>query len=280
MKLVRYGAPGEEQPGILDPGGNIRSLVGIVPDICGPELSAATLDRIRQLDISSLPLIENGVRFGPCIGSVSKIVGVAQNYHCFVSHADLPYPKHPVLFIKPPSSISGPTDDILLEHDSDKADWEIELGVVIGRTARSVSTSLAMEHVAGFCILNDITERGRVARTGQFVDGKSADTFAPIGPYLVTTDEVEDHTNLGIYFDLNGDRYQNGNTSSMIFGVDYLISHISKLMTLVPGDVIATGTPKGVGARSVPPRFLRAGDEIRASIDHLGLQRAKVIARS
>ena len=279
MKLLRYGAPGEEQPGILDPEGRTRSLAGVLADISGPALSADSLERLRQIDPHSLPIIADGVRLGPCIAGVSKVVGVAQNYHCFLAHAGLPEPKHPILFIKPASSISGPTDDIVLEHDSDKADWEIELGVVIGRTARSIPSSIATEYIAGYCVLNDITERGRVARSGQFVDGKSADTFTPIGPYLVTRDEVEDHQNLGIYFDLNGERYQDGNTSSMIFGVEYLISHISKVMTLVPGDIIATGTPKGVGARAVPPRFLQAGDQLVARVDHLGAQSTRVIAR-
>jgi 2-keto-4-pentenoate hydratase/2-oxohepta-3-ene-1,7-dioic acid hydratase in catechol pathway len=280
MKLLRYGVAGEEQPGILDPEGRIRSLVGVVPDIAGEALSAESLARIGSLDVLSLPCVDDSVRLGACVGAVSKVVGVAQNYHDFISHAGLPAPKHPVLFIKPPSSICGPTDDIALQVSADKADWEVELGVVIGRTARSVSVEQAMEYVVGFCLLNDITERGRIARSGQFLDGKSADTFTPIGPYLVTKEDIEDHRNLGIYFDLNGERYQSGNTASMIFGVEFLISHISGLMTLLPGDIIATGTPMGVGARATPARFLRAGDHMSGSIDKLGQQISKVIARA
>ncbi len=278
MKLLRYGLPGEEKPGILDPDGHIRSLVGIVQDIGGAALSSESLARLEVLDVLSLPRIDDSVRLGPCVGSVSKVVGVAQNYHDFVSHAGLPMPKYPILFLKPSSSICGPTDDIVLPPDADRADWEVELGVVIGQTARRVSLEQAMYCVAGFCVLNDITERGRVARSGQFVNGKSGDTFTPVGPYLVTKNEIKDHKNLGIYFDLNGERYQNGNTASMIFGVDFLISHISELMTLLPGDVLATGTPKGVGARATPERYLRAGDHLVASLDQLGQQTAKVVA--
>jgi len=278
MKLVRYGVHGEEQPGLIDSDGAIRSLTGIVPDIAGPVLSAEGLDQLRSVDPFSLPLVEMPVRLGPCIGGVSKVVGVAQNYSCFLEQASLPEPKHPVLFIKPPSSISGPNDDILLPADAEKADWEIELGVVISHRARKIPVADAMSYVAGYCLLNDITERGRFAKTTQFVDSKSADTFTPVGPYFVTKDEIADHRNLGIYFDLNGQRYQNGNTKLMIFGVETLLSHISSLMTLMPGDILATGTPKGVGARSTPPRFLRVGDRVRASIEGLGEQNAQVVA--
>lgn len=280
MKLLRYGPAGEEQPGILDSEGGIRSLIGIVPDIAGAALSAKSLNRIGELDVLSLPRVENSVRLGACVGTVSKVVGVAQNYYDFVSHAGLEPPKQPVLFFKPPSSICGPFDDILLPSDADKADWEIELGVIIGKTAQSVPIEQAMDYVAGFCVLNDITERGRFARSGQFLNGKSADTFTPVGPYLVTKDEITDHKNLGIYFDLNGERYQNGNTGSMIFGVEFLINHISQLMSLQPGDIIATGTPKGVGGRATPVRFLRAGDHLCGSVDQLGQQVSKVISTS
>ncbi len=277
MKLLRYGAPGEEKPGLLDSEGVIRSLVGVIPDITGKTLSAEQLKELASVDPHTLPCIASTERLGPCVGGVSKVVGVAQNYSCFLAQAGLPDPKHPILFIKPPSSISGPDDDVVLASDSDKADWEVELGVVISKVAQSVSPEVAMDYVAGYCLLNDITERGRVARSGQFVDGKSADTFTPIGPWLVTKDEIPDHRNLGIYFDLNDHRYQSGNTSAMIFGIEFLISYISKLMTLMPGDILATGTPMGVGARSTPPRFLRAGDRIVASVDHLGTQKATVV---
>lgn len=278
MKLLRYGGPGEEQPGLLDSHGVLRSLSGIVPDIAGDVLSPEGLAHLRTVDPCSLPRVEGSVRLGPCVGGTSKVVGVAQNYSCFVERAGLPQPQHPILFLKPPSSIAGPNDDVLLPSDAQKADWEIELGVVISRRARKVRPDDAMDYVAGYCVLNDITERGRFAKTSQFVDGKSADTFTPIGPYLVTKDEVADHRNLGIFFDLNGERYQDGNTGSMIFGVETLLSHISNLMTLMPGDILATGTPSGVGARATPPRFLRVGDQLSASIEGLGQQNARVIA--
>lgn len=279
MKLVRYGNPGEELPGLIDHDGAVRSLSGIVPDIAGAALSPESLQKLQALDPATLPLSDPG-RFGPCVGGTSKVVGVAQNYHCFIEHAGMPMPKHPILFLKPQSSICGPTDDILLHADDEKADWEIELGVVIGQTARRVPVHEAMNYIAGYCVLNDITERGRFAKSGQFVDGKSADTFTPVGPWLVTKDEVPDHRNLGIYFDLNGVRYQNGHSGSMIFGVEFLISHISGLMTLSPGDILATGTPRGVGGRSDPPRFLRVGDQVHASIDGMGEQSARVVAVS
>jgi 2-keto-4-pentenoate hydratase/2-oxohepta-3-ene-1,7-dioic acid hydratase in catechol pathway len=280
MKLLRYGTPGAEQPGLVDSDGAIRSLVGIVPDIANDVLSAEGLERLRKLDPKALTLVKGPVRLGPCVGGITKVVGVAQNYSCFVEQAGLPEPKHPILFIKPTSSITGPDDDILLPSDAEKADWEVELGVVISKAARKVSPENAMDYIAGYCVLNDITERGRFAKTGQYVDGKSADTFTPVGPYLVTKDEVADHRNLRIYFDLNGQRYQNGNTSLMIFGVETLLSHISTLMTLMPGDIIATGTPMGVGGRSTPPRFLRVGDRLSASIDGMGQQNARVVADS
>jgi 2-keto-4-pentenoate hydratase/2-oxohepta-3-ene-1,7-dioic acid hydratase in catechol pathway len=279
MRLLRYGLPDQEQPGILDSDGGIRSLVGIIPDVAGAALSPDSLARIGTLDISSLPHVDGPVRLGACVGAISKVVGVAQNYYDSLSHAGLPIPEQPKLFIKPPSSICGPNDAVVLPPDADKADWEVELGVVMGQTARRVSVEKAMDYVAGFCVLNDITERGRLARSGQFVNAKSSDTFTPVGPYLVTKDEIKDYRNLGMYFDLNGERYQDGKTASMIFSPEFLISHISELMTLMPGDIIATGTPKGVGAQATPPRYLRVGDHLQASLDHLGRQDSRIVAR-
>jgi 2,4-diketo-3-deoxy-L-fuconate hydrolase len=278
MKLLRYGPVGEEQPGLIDGDGVIRSLTGVIPDVSGPALSPESLERLQRLETAALPIVAADVRLGPCVGSVSKVIGVAQNYRCFLEHAGLPTPSRPILFLKPPSTICGPTDPIELPRDANKADWEVEVGVVIGTLARRIPPMQVMDHVAGYCLVNDITERGRFALSGQFVDSKSADTFTPLGPYMVTKDEIASYRELGIRLELNGELYQNGRASSMVFDVAELVSHISTLMTLMPGDIVATGTPTGVGARSTPPRFLRPGDQMIASVDRLGEQRSRVIA--
>jgi 2,4-diketo-3-deoxy-L-fuconate hydrolase len=278
MKLLRHGACGFERPGILDTNGRIRDLSSVVPDIGGDVLTSEGLAEIATLDLDRLPMVDPGTRIGACVGAVSKVIGVGQNYHDFVAHAGVPIPTLPVLFLKPPSTLCGPNDDIILPAVASQADWEAELGVIIGKTARAVSATDAMQYVAGFCTLNDITERAWIASSSQLLYGKGLDTFTPIGPYLVTRDEVKHPERLGIQLDLNGERRQDGNTASMIFDLCFLISHISRLMTLMPGDVLATGTPAGVGARASPPVFLRPGDRLRLAVELLGEQNARVVA--
>lgn len=278
MKLLRHGNPGSERPGILDASGHARDLSAVIADISPATLTPAALAMLRTIDPTKLPLIPADTRLGPCVGSVSKVIGVTQNYHDFVAHAGLPVPTKPALFLKPSSSLCGPNDDIVLPPAATQADWEAELGVVFGQIARHVSPEEAMTYVAGFCVLNDITERGWIAQSGQLLNGKAADTFTPLGPWLVTADEVPEPQRLGIYLDLNGKRWQDGNTASMVFNIRFLISHISQFMTLLPGDVLATGTPAGVGGKATPPVFLRAGDELRLGVENLGEQRARVVA--
>jgi len=278
MKLLRHGQPGEERPGILDSAGNIRDLTGVIPDISAETLAPAALAALRTLDLATLPVVAADVRLGPCVGSISKVVGVGQNYHDFIERSGLPLPAKPLLFMKPLSTLCGPNDDIVLPAGAMQADWEAELGVVFGRPAQNVTQEDAMSYVAGFCVINDITERGWIAESGQLLNGKGADTFTPIGPWLVTSDEVPDPQNLGVHLDLNGEKWQDGNTASMIFNIRFLISHISRFMTLLPGDVLATGTPAGVGGRATPPVFLRAGDRMRLGVEGLGEQRSRVVA--
>jgi 2-keto-4-pentenoate hydratase/2-oxohepta-3-ene-1,7-dioic acid hydratase in catechol pathway len=278
MKLLRHGKAGEERPGLVDNAGRGRDLSGVVPDISPETLDPATLTMLRAIDPETLPLLETGVRLGPCVGSVRKVIGVGQNYHDFVARAGLPVPTRPVLFLKPPSSLCGPDDDIILPAHATQADWEAELGIVFGQTASNVSADDAMNHVAGFCVVNDITERGWIAESGQLLNGKGADTFTPVGPWLVTADEIHDPQNLGIYLERNETRWQDGSTADMIFNLRFLISHISRFMTLLPGDILATGTPAGVGARATPPEFLRPGDTLRLGVEHLGEQCSRVIA--
>jgi ureidoglycolate lyase/2,4-diketo-3-deoxy-L-fuconate hydrolase len=278
MKLLRYGTAGQERPGILDSQGRIRDLSGVVPDIGPGTLTPDGLAALRSIDVAALPLVGGEPRIGPCVGAISKIVGVGQNYHDFVEHAGMPVPVRPVLFLKPLSTLCGPNDDIVLPAHAQEADWEAELGVVFGKRVSCVAPEEALDTIAGYCVINDITERGWAREGGQLLNGKAADTFTPIGPYLVTRDEIEDPQTLGIRLDLNGNRWQDGNTSSMIFDVRFLISYISRFMTLLPGDVLATGTPKGVGGKATPPVFLRAGDRMTLGVEGLGEQRSRVVA--
>jgi 2-keto-4-pentenoate hydratase/2-oxohepta-3-ene-1,7-dioic acid hydratase in catechol pathway len=277
MKLVRYGNKGSERPGMLDAHGALRDLSGIIHDIDRRALSRGSLDALRGVDPSGLPLIAANQRLGACVGSVGKFVCVGLNYSDHAAESGMEVPKEPVLFMKATSSICGANDEIVLPRHSEKTDWEVELGVVIGTEAKYVSESEALSHVAGYCVVNDISERAyQLEGTGQWVKGKSADTFGPIGPWLVTADEVPDPQNLRLWLEVDGHRYQDGSTAMMVFDVAHLISYISRYMSLQPGDIISTGTPPGVGLGQKPPRFLRAGNVVRLGIHGLGTQHQTV----
>lgn len=277
MRLLRYGVPGQERPGILDNEGRIRELSTIVKDISGDVLTSAVLTAISRTDIDSLPLVEGTPRLGPCIGRVGKIICIGLNYVDHAAETAQSVPKEPVIFFKATSAINGPNDDVILPPDSVQTDWEVELGVVIGDAARYVSEDNALRHVAGYCIINDISERDyQLNRSGQWVKGKSCDTFCPLGPYFVFRDAVTDPQRLQLRLDVNDRRVQDGSTEAMIFSVSHLVSYLSQFMSLQPGDIISTGTPAGVGMACKPPVFLKPGDVMTASIDGLGEQRQRV----
>ena len=279
MKLVRYGPAGKEQPGILDVQNKIRSLAGVVPDIAGDALMPDSLARLRQIDPASLPLVSGNPRLGPCVGGVGKFICAGLNYSDHAAESGMAVPAEPIIFMKATSCLSGPNDDIVIPRGSQKTDWEVELGVVIGKTAKYVAETDALAHVAGFCVVNDVSERAfQLEGTGQWVKGKSADTFGPIGPWLVTADEIPNWNDLEMWLDVDGRRFQNGNTKTMVFGVEFLVSYLSRFMSLRPGDVIATGTPPGVGHGQKPPVYLRAGNEVRLAVAGLGEQRQRVVA--
>lgn len=281
MKLLRYGAAGAEKPGLLDETGIIRDLSDHVSDIDGEALSPAGLDRLRAIDVGSLPEVTGEPRLGPCVGSIPKIICVGLNYADHAAESNLPIPEEPVLFAKAITSISGPYDDVVIPKGSVKSDWEVELGIVIGKRARYVSEEDALDYVAGFCIVNDVSERqDQAERSGQWIKGKSHETFAPIGPWMVTRDEIPDPQALDMFLDVNGERRQTGSTRTQIFGVKTAVSYISRFITLTPGDVIPTGTPPGVGMGMKPQQFLKAGDEMHLGIAGLGEQRQKVVAYS
>ncbi len=279
MKLLRFGAPGEEKPGILDSEMQIRDLSQIVDDLGGSALLPESLQRLRELDLRSLPLIPDGVRVGACVAGVGKFVCIGLNYADHAAESGAAVPKEPVIFMKATSAICGPDDDVVIPRGSSKSDWEVELGVVIGKRATYVSQGDALSHVAGYCLINDLSERVfQLEGTGQWVKGKSADTFGPIGPWLVTRDEIPDPQNLRLRLEVNGHRYQDGSTSTMVFDVASLVSYVSGFMSLHPGDIISTGTPPGVGMGQKPPRYLRPGDHIFLTIDGLGEQRHRVVS--
>ena len=279
MKLVRYGSAGQEQPGLLDAQSRIRSLTGVVADIGGDALLPESLARLRQIDATTLPLVPGNPRLGPCVGNVGKFICAGLNYSDHAAESGMAVPAEPIIFMKATSCLSGPNDDIVIPRGSQKTDWEVELGVVIGKPAKYVAEKDALAHVAGFCIVNDVSERAfQLEGTGQWVKGKSADTFGPIGPWLVTADEVSNWNELDMWLDVDGRRYQNGNTRTMVFGVEFLVSYLSRFMSLRPGDVIATGTPPGVGHGQKPPVYLRAGNEVRLAVAGLGEQRQRVVA--
>ncbi|MCP5151968.1 MAG: fumarylacetoacetate hydrolase family protein [Ectothiorhodospiraceae bacterium] len=279
MKLLRYGPAGAEKPGLLDDGGTIRSLAGIVADIDGSVLGPDGLAMLAAIDPKTLPAVRGDVRLGPPVGSVGKVVCIGLNYSDHAKESGQPVPTEPIVFMKATSSICGPNDDVVLPRNSKKGDWECELGIVIGREARYVSEADALDHVAGYCVVNDVSEREfQLERLGQWDKGKSADTFCPFGPWLVTSDEVGDAMNLGMWLDVDGKRYQDGSTKTMIFGPATIVSYLSQFMTLKPGDLIPTGTPPGVGLGQKPPVYLRAGNVMRLGIEKLGEQTQRVVA--
>ncbi|TMV12589.1 fumarylacetoacetate hydrolase family protein [Arenibacterium halophilum] len=274
MKLVRYGEPGLEKPGLIDGDGALRDLSAHVNDITGAALSDAELDRLRALDTATLPLVTGSPRMGACVAGIGKFMCIGLNYSDHAAETGSPIPEHPILFMKATSAVVGPDDTVLIPRNSTAVDYEVELGVVIGTPAKYVTEAEALTHVAGYCIVNDVSERDFQNKlTGQWTKGKSCDTFGPIGPWLVTRDEVENPQELSMALDVNGERRQTGNTSTMIFTVAQIISHLSQLFTLHPGDVIATGTPPGVGLGIKPqPVFLNAGDRMELTIEGLGRQ--------
>jgi len=283
MKLVRYGKPGREKPGLLDAEGRLRDLSAVVPDIGPDQLAPAALARLAKLRADKLPLVRGkpqvSVRLGCPVAGIGKFIAIGLNYSDHAQEAGMPIPKEPVVFTKAISSIQGPDDDIVLPRGSVKTDWEVELGVVIGSRARYVSQKAALDHVAGYVLANDVSEREfQLERNGgQWDKGKGCDTFGPLGPWLVTKDEIPNPQRLGLWLDVNGQRMQTGNTRTMIFGVAKIVSHLSEFMTLMPGDVILTGTPPGVGLGMKPPRYLRAGDVLTLGIEGLGTQTQRVV---
>lgn len=274
MKLLRYGPAGREKPGLLDADGRIRDLSAIVPDIAGDALLPESLRRLSGVDPASLPLVSGDPRIGPCVGRIGKFVCIGLNYSDHAAESNMALPSEPVVFNKWTSAVVGPNDDIEIPRGSQKTDWEVELGVVIGKPGRYIEESAALSHVAGYCIVNDVSEREfQLERNGTWDKGKGCDTFGPTGPWLVTTDEVRDPHSLALWLEVDGHRYQNGNTNTMIFRVPFLVSYLSRFMSLQSGDVISTGTPAGVGLGLKPPKFLRAGNVVRLGIDGLGEQR-------
>lgn len=279
MKLLRFGESGAERPGMLDAHGKIRDLSAIIDDLTGDVLGDAQLAELRALDTNALPLAPDGSRIGPCIGRVGKFICIGLNYSDHAAESGMSLPEEPVVFFKATSAITGPDDDVEIPRGSVKTDWEVELGVVIGKAAKYVAKEDALEHVAGYCVVNDLSERDfQLHRSGQWVKGKSCDTFGPIGPWLVTRDEVADPQNLRMYLDVNGHRYQDGSTSTMHFDVATIVSHLSQFMSLQPGDIISTGTPPGVGMGQSPETYLKPGDQVTLGLTGLGEQNQLVKA--
>ncbi|MDB5456302.1 MAG: 2-hydroxyhepta-2,4-diene,7-dioate isomerase [Caulobacter sp.] len=277
MKLVRYGPKGEEKPGVLDAAGRVRSLISLVADIDGP-LLASGFKALKGVDIEALPLVDAGARMAEPVAGVGKFICIGLNYRDHALESGMPIPEEPILFMKATSSIIGPNDDVVLPPKSTKSDWEVELGVVIGKTARYTPLEQALDHVAGLCVVNDLSEREyQLERGGQWDKGKGCDTFGPFGPWLVTLDEVADINALGLWLDVNGKRMQTGNTSSLIFDVPFIVHYVSQFMSLQPGDIISTGTPPGVGLGMKPPLFLKKGDVMTLGIEGLGEQRQEVV---
>lgn len=281
MKLLRFGPAGSEKPGALDASGTVRDLSSVIPDLAGDVLLPESLKTLRGLDLSSLPAVDPGTRLGPCVARVGKFLCVGLNYSDHAAESGMAVPSEPVLFMKATSAIVGPHDDVVIPRGSQKTDWEVELGVVIGTPAKYVSEADALSHVAGYCVVNDLSERAyQLEGTGQWVKGKSADTFGPIGPWLVTADEVPDPQALSLWLEIDGHRFQDGSTSTMVFTVARLVSYISNYMSLQPGDIISTGTPPGVGLGQKPPRYLKAGETMTLGVDGLGVQQQKTVAWS
>ena len=282
MKLLRYGPKGHEKPGLLDAQGHVRDLSAVIDDVAGAALLPESLDRLRALDINRLPVVDGtpqaGLRLGACVGNVGKFICIGLNYSDHAAETGAEVPAEPVVFNKWTSAISGPDDDVEIPRDSVKTDWEVELGVVIGKGGRYISEADALSHVAGYCVINDVSEREyQLERGGTWDKGKGCDTFGPLGPWLVTADEVPDPQALHLWLEVDGHRYQNGSTSTMVFGVAHLVSYLSRFMSLQPGDVVSTGTPPGVGLGQKPPVYLRAGQTMRLGIQGLGEQRQRTV---
>ena len=277
MKLLRYGIKGSEKPAVLDKNGKIRNLSSYVSDFCPENINLDTLAKLQKIDFETLPEISNLSRIGPCIAKPGKFVAIGLNYSDHAAETGAEIPTEPIVFMKATSSITGPNDNIVIPKNSRKTDWEVEIAFVIGKEAKYVKETEAENYIFGYCLVNDVSEREfQIERKGQWVKGKSSDTFGPIGPYLVTRDEIPYVQNLNMSLDLNGQRMQTGNTSKMIFNMNYILSYLSSFMSLQPGDIITTGTPPGVGMGMKPPQYLKSGDEVRLSIDILGEQLHKV----
>ena len=279
MKLLRVGEKGKEKPAILDADGKIRDISSHINDLNPENLNFETMSKIQSADTSSLPELSSNQRVGSCIASPGKFVAIGLNYSDHAAEVGADIPKEPIMFMKATSSMCGPNDDVEIVSGSKKLDWEVELGIVIGKEAKHISESQSQDHILGYCLVNDVSEREwQIEKMGQWVKGKSHDTYGPTGPYLVTKGEIKDINNLKMMLDVNGERMQTGNTSTMIFNVDIIVSYVSKFMSLQPGDIITTGTPPGVGMGRKPQVFLKAGDEMKLSIENLGEQNSKVVA--
>ena len=278
MKLLRVGSKGKEKPGILDKEGKIRDISSHISDLNPENLNFTTISKIQGLDLSSLPELSPSERVGSCIAKPGKFVAIGLNYSDHAAETGAKVPSEPIMFMKATSSICGPNDDVEIVSGSKKLDWEVELGIVIGKDAKHISENQSQDHILGYCLVNDVSEREwQIEKMGQWVKGKSHDTYGPIGPYLVSKDEIKDVNNLNMSLDLNGKRMQTGNTSTMIFNVDIIVSYVSKFMSLQAGDIITTGTPPGVGMGMKPQLFLKAGDQMKLAIDNLGDQNSKVV---
>lgn len=279
MKFLRYGETGQEKPGLLDADGNIRDLSAHVSDLSGAVLNPEALVKLGSLDVNALPKVEGNPRLGPCVAGTGKFICIGLNYADHAAESGMAVPPEPVIFMKATSAIVGPNDDLLIPRGSEKTDWEVELGIVIGKTAKYVSEEDALDYVAGYCTLHDVSERAfQIERAGQWTKGKSCDTFGPTGPWLVTKDEVADPQNLKMWLTVNGETMQDGSTKTMVYGVRHLVSYLSQFMSLQPGDIISTGTPPGVGMGMKPPRYLKAGDVVELGIEGLGSQKQNVRA--
>jgi 2,4-didehydro-3-deoxy-L-rhamnonate hydrolase len=279
MKLLRYGPIGKEKPGILDAEGKIRDLSSVIPELDGSAIGPKALDKLRKLKLDKLPLVKGNPRIGSCIANPQKFIAIGLNYSDHAAESGLTVPPEPIIFTKHVSCLSGPNDTVTIPPKSKKSDWEVELGVIIGTRAKNIKKKDALKHVAGYCTINDLSEREfQIERSGQWTKGKSYDTFGPVGPWLVTADEVKNPQNLHLWLELNGKRVQDGNTKTMVYGVAYIVAYLSEFFTLMPGDIITTGTPPGVGMGMKPQRFLKPGDKMRIGIDGLGVQE-QVVAR-
>lgn len=277
MKFLRFGDTGQEKPGLLDAQGNIRDLSAHVSDLSGAALYPDKLAELAKLDVNILPVVEGNPRLGPCVSGTGKFICIGLNYSDHAAETGATVPPEPIIFMKATSAIVGPDDDLLIPRGSEKTDWEVELGIVIGKPAKYVSEAEALDYVAGYCTIHDVSERAfQLERQGQWTKGKSCDTFGPTGPWLVTKDEITDPQNLSMWLKVNGETMQDGSTSTMVYGVAYLVSYLSQFMSLQPGDIISTGTPPGVGMGKKPPRYLKAGDVVELGIEGLGTQKQSV----